>query len=51
MFLSRVTFEEMIAQAQAQDNGYTMEEESNDDLEPYSYEYEDRPVDGASNLA
>ena len=45
MFLSRITFEEILGQAQALDNGYTVEEESANDLEAYRYEYEDRPVD------
>ena len=39
MFLSRVSFEDMVAQANAQGNVYTAGEESNDNLDQYSYKY------------
>ena len=45
MFLSRVSFTDMLAQAQAQDEAYTVEEESDEDLEANNYEYEDRYED------
>ena len=32
----------MVAQANAQSDHYSGDEDSDDDLEPYSYEYEDR---------
>ena len=39
MFLSQVSFKDMVAQARAQGDVYSADKESDDNLVPYSYEY------------